>query len=190
MTIQHSTAPAPSAPSAGLRSFLWHEWPYLAILVLALIGVVYTSIARQPILIYWLALAPFIGIICVVTRWPDVQGREMQTRLILTHALHWGAVLAAMYLMSVADVGQMMKADARALASLVLLALGTFTAGVHIASWRICLVGIILGAGVPAIAWLEHSMLLLVLAALGMIGIAAPLVWRAVRLFRAAPTDG
>src|SRR5262249_35610343 len=31
----------------------------------------------------------------------------------------------------------------------------TFTAGIHIGSWRICLVGLIMGAGVPGIAWLE-----------------------------------
>jgi hypothetical protein len=82
-----------------------------------------------------------------------------------------------MNLMFVADVGQMMNADARALASLTLLALGTFTAGVHIGAWRICLVGVILGAGVPAIAWLEQSALLLVLVAVVLIGIIAPLWW-------------
>jgi hypothetical protein len=70
-----------------------------------------------------------------------------------------------------------MKPDARALASLILLALGTFTAGVHIAAWRICLVGIILGASVPAIAWLAQSALLLVVAAFVLVGITAPFWW-------------
>jgi hypothetical protein len=40
---------------------------------------------------------------------------------------------------------------------LTVLALGTFTAGIHIASWCICLVGVVLALGVPAIAWLEQS---------------------------------
>jgi hypothetical protein len=82
-----------------------------------------------------------------------------------------------MYLMSVVDFGQMMTPDARALASLILLALGTFTAGVHMAAWRICLVGIILGASVPAIAWLTQSALLLVVAGFVLIGITAPFWW-------------
>jgi hypothetical protein len=73
MTDLHPKALAPIASFAGLRSFLMAEWPYLAILVLALFGVAYTSVARRPILIYWLALAPFIGIICVVTRWHEGQ---------------------------------------------------------------------------------------------------------------------
>jgi hypothetical protein len=177
VTDQQQNSPAPEASIADVRSFAKREWPYLAILVLALLGVAYTTVAGQPIMIYWLLLAPFIGIVCVVTRWHDVQGREAQSRLIWTHALHWGAVLAAMNLIFVADVGQMMNADARALASLTLLALGTFTAGVHIRSWRICLVGVILGAGVPAIAWLEQSALMLVLGAAVLIGVTAPLWW-------------
>jgi hypothetical protein len=79
-----------------------------------------------------------------------------------------------MHLMFVADVGRMMNADARALAALTVLALGAFTAGVHIATWRICLVGIVLPLGVPAIAWFEQSALLLLLAAAVLVAVLAP----------------
>ena len=79
--------------------------------------------------IYWIALVPFIGVICVVSRWRDAENREQRLRLIWTQALHWGAVLLAMRLMFVADVGRMMNADGSALAALTVLALGTFTAG-------------------------------------------------------------
>src|SRR5262249_59165528 len=75
---------------------------------------------------------------CVVTRWRDAVNREQRLHLIWTQALHWGAVLVAMHLMFVADVSRMMNADASALATLTVLALGTFTAGVHIAALRIC----------------------------------------------------
>jgi hypothetical protein len=92
--------------------------------------------------------------------------------------LHWAAVLLAMRLMFVGDVASMLNTDAGALAILTLLALGTFTAGVHIGAWRICLVGLIFGIGVPAIAWLEQSAFLLLLLTLVLIAIAAPLVWR------------
>jgi hypothetical protein len=70
----------------------------------------------------------------------------------------------------------MMNADARALFILTLLALGTFTAGVHVASWQICLVGVIFALGVPAIAWLEQTALLLVLAVAIVVAIAV-LLW-------------
>ena len=178
MTDPQSDKPTPDASRFNPRAFLMREWPYLAILVLSLFGVAYTSVAQRPMTTYWLALAPLIGIICVVTRWQNTQSREMHLRLIWTQALHWGAVLMAMNLVFVADVGQMMNADARALSILTLLALGTFTAGVHVGAWRICLVGIILGLGVPAIAWLEQTALLLVLVVVVLIGMTAPLWWR------------
>src|SRR5262245_64599486 len=159
------------------RAFLAKEWPYLVVLILALFGVAYTSCARTPLTTYWVALAPFIGVICVVTRWRDAESRDQRLRLIWTQALHWGAVLVAMHLMFVADVSRMMNADASALAALTVLALGTFTAGVHIASWRIGLVGIVLALGVPAIAWLEQSALLLLLAVVVLAAVIAPFVW-------------
>ena len=170
--------PAPDTRRYNLRTFLLSEWPYLLVLILALFGVAYTSFARTALTTYWVVLAPVIGIICVVTRWQDAETRDQRLRLIWTQALHWGAVLLAMHLMFVADVNRMMNADASALAALTVLALGTFTAGVHIAAWRICLVGIVLAAGVPAIAWLEQSALLLLLIAVVLIALIAPLFWR------------
>ncbi len=167
----------PDAWRLGPRAFLSREWPYLLVLALAVAGVAYSSFSRTPITTYWIVLAPFIGIICVVTRWHDGESREQRVRLIWTQALHWGAVLVAMHLMFVTDVGRMMNADASALAALTVLALGAFTAGVHIAAWRICLVGVVLALGVPAIAWLEQSALLLLLIAIVLVALIAPFVW-------------
>ena len=170
-------SPAPEALQFNPHVFLAKEWPYLLVLILALSGVAYTSFSGTPITKYWIILAPFIGIICVVTRWRDAENREQRSRLIWTQALHWAAVLAAMRLMFVADVGRMMNADASALAALTILALGTFTAGVHIMAWRICLIGGLLALGVPAIAWLEQSALLLLLVAVVAVAVIAPFFW-------------
>lgn len=167
----------PESWPTKLLHFVMREWPYLAMLVLALFGVAYTSITRTPMTFYWFALTPFIGIVCVVTRWPATKNRDERLNLVWTQALHWGAVLAAMELLYIADVGNVLSTDSRALYVLTLLALGTFTAGVHIAAWRICLVGIILALGVPAIAWLQQSALLISLAVLIVVGIGAPLWW-------------
>jgi len=173
----------PVDTSARSRPFLFliREWPYLAMLALALFGVACTSVAHQPLTLYWLALTPFIGIVCVITAWKNAGHRDQRSRLIWAQALHWGAVLIAMYLISIADVSRMMNADARALLILTLLALGTFTAGVHIMAWRTCIVGIILGLCVPAIAWLEQSALLILLMVIVLISITAPLWWRDIK---------
>jgi hypothetical protein len=162
----------PRASRFSLRAFLIRDWPYLAMLALALFGVAYTSIARQSMTNYWIVLAPFYGVICVITRWRDIEGKALRWQLIRTEALHWVAVIFAMSIVFVADVKQMMNSDATALVLLTLLALGTFTAGVHVAAWRICLVGIVLGIAVPAIAWLEQATLLLLLIATVLLSIA------------------
>jgi hypothetical protein len=49
----------PRASRFSLRAFLIRDWPYLAMLALALFGVAYTSIARQSMTHYWIVLAPF-----------------------------------------------------------------------------------------------------------------------------------
>jgi hypothetical protein len=120
--------PQPSNRAADARrftrAFLVREWPYLLVLVLAIFGVAYTSFSKTPITTYWIVLAPFIGLICVITRWRDAVNREQRLHLVWTQALHWGAVLVAMHLMFVVDVSRMMNADASALAALTMLALG------------------------------------------------------------------
>jgi uncharacterized membrane protein len=53
--------------------------------------------------------------------------------------------------------------------------LGTFTAGLHIGAWRICIVGIVLALGVPVVAWLSETSLLVTLVVLVVIAVAAML---------------
>jgi hypothetical protein len=69
------------------------------------------------------------------------------------------------------------SANATGLAIFTLLSLGTFTAGVHLLSWQVCLLGLIMALGVPAIAWVENSALFFLLIAAGVIGIGAVLWW-------------
>src|SRR3984957_7781264 len=126
----------PEAWPKPLLGFLKRERPYLVILVLAIFGVAYTSITRTPMTVYWFVLAGMRYLVCVVARWPATRDGDELLNLVWTPALHWAAVLGAKNLLYIADVGQTMSTDSRALYVLTLLALGTFTAGVHIAAWR------------------------------------------------------
>src|SRR3984893_7002571 len=156
-----------------LRSFLIRDWPYIVMLGLAIFGVAYGSVAPQAMTDYWKILGPVFAIICVATQWRDVEGPEAHWHLIWTQAFHWIAVILAMYLVLLVNVKQMMNGDASAIVMLTLLALGTFTAGIrHAAGSRVCLVGVVLGLGVPAIAWLEQSTLLLLLIPTVLVAIA------------------
>ncbi len=80
----------PKASRSGLRAFLAKDWPYFAMLALALFGVARTSIARQAMTSYWVILAPFFAVICVVTRWRNSDGKAPHWRLIQTEAFALG----------------------------------------------------------------------------------------------------
>jgi hypothetical protein len=155
-------------------SFWLRELPYVVVLILTLFGVAYASFSRQSMVGYWEFLAPVIGLLCVRIAWPQESDKAARLRLVWTQVLHWLAFLVAMNLLLLSGVASMLSPDATGLTILTLLALGTFVAGVHIQAWQICILGMVMGLGVPAIAWIERSALLLLLAvtALAVVGLA------------------
>ena len=163
--------PAISSQSSPEASFWLRELPYAAVFVLAIFGIAYNSYSKQSIVGYWQFLALVICVVCIGSGWPHAHDKKARLRLAWTQALHWLAFLVAMNVVLLPNVQRMMNADATSLAILTLLALGTFTAGVHILSWQICLVGVVMAVGVPASAWLERSALLLSVGALALLGI-------------------
>jgi hypothetical protein len=180
-----ASIPAAAAPHSARGHFWLRELPYAAILVLTIFGIAYTSYSKQPIVGYWEFLAPVIGLACIAAGWTQAADSRGRFRLIGTQALHWLAFIAAMNLVLLASVQQVMDANATGLAILMLLALGAFTAGVHIFAWQICLVGAIMALGVPAIAWMEESAVFLALGSLVLLALGALAFWR--RFGRVAP---
>ena len=59
-----------------------------------------------------------------------------------------------MNLMLLSSVQRIFTAQTTGLAIFTLLALGTFTAGVHVLSWQVGLLGLIMALGIPAIVGL------------------------------------
>lgn len=170
----------PQAPPSNesRRASLWvRELPFSFVLILTILGVAYTSFSKQPIVGYWEILAPIIGLVCIAYGWRTANDRAERLRLIGTQALHWLAFLVVMNLLLLSSVQRVFSSSATGLAVFTLLTLGTFSAGVHVLSWQICLLGLIMALGIPAIAWIENSALLLVLIAAGILGIVAVFWW-------------
>jgi hypothetical protein len=162
-----------------LRVSFWiRELPFALVLILTTIGVAYTSFSKKPITGYWEVLAPLIALVCVGAGWENANDNQKKIRLIVTQALHWIAFIVVMNMMLLASVQRDFSAGATGLAIFTLLALGTFTAGVHVLSWQVCLLGLIMALGIPAIAWIENSALLLVLVAGVVVAIVAVFWWR------------
>jgi hypothetical protein len=162
------------------KHWLVRDLPYVAMLALAVGGIVLTSIRGPTTYYYWMALAPVYGLACVLSGWRQTDKTAEHMRLIVTQALHWLAFLGAMWLMFLPEVRGVVNDNATSLALLILLALGTFVAGVHARVWRICAVGLFLAASVPAVAWIQESAMLLLVAALlvAAVGIVFWLLWR------------
>jgi hypothetical protein len=169
--LDASSSPAEdhSTSKAGL---IGRQLPFLAILVLAIGGVAYTNISQRPLVGYWEFLAIAMGIVCVVTRWPALEDKQARFRLMWVQALHWLAVLVTMNIMLLSGVQQLLPTLATSLVLLILLALGTFLAGVHLASLQIGFLGIALALAVPAISWVKQSALFLILAVVFFLGLA------------------
>ena len=180
--IGSNGAAPPASTSTGLKHRLWHagfwlkELPFSLVLVLTLIGVAYTSFSKQPITGFWELLAPLIALVCVATGWKNATDRQARIQLIGTQVLHWLAFLVVMNLMLLPSVQRDFSAQATGLAIFTLMALGTFTSGIHVLSWQVCLLGLVMALGIPAIAWIQNAALLSVLA-IGVVAAIAIVLW-------------
>ena len=163
------------------RLYFWlRELPYAVVWILTVFGVGYTSVAKQALVAYWEFLAVVIGVLCVISGWRHASDRHDVPRLIITQVLHWVAILGAMNLILLPSVQSMLNLDATGLALLMLLALGTFIAGVHTFDWQISLLGLVMAVSVPGIAWIERSALLVLLIIVAIIAIGFAL-WARLR---------
>ncbi len=174
----HPSVPHVAETHASPRLSFWiRELPFTVVLILTIAGVAYTSFSKKPIVGYWEILAPIIGLVCIGAGWQEAGDKTARLRLVVTQALHWFAFILVMNMLLLTGVQRTFTATATALAIFTLLALGTFTAGVQVLSWQVCLLGLIMALGIPAIAWIENSALLFVLIAGAVIGLGAVLWW-------------
>ena len=156
------------------RSRVWaalmDEFPFVAIILLALIGVGWASLSSKPNTIYWVALAPILAVICIAAGWPHTQpGRR--AAMAVTQIVEWAAVLVAMWLMSISVSSGVFNSNEAGLMLLTLLALGVFVSGLNLRSWKLCATGAFLALCVPVAAWVEHAALLLLLVGAALIGL-------------------
>jgi len=158
-------APAPPPPPSALPRTLLHQAPYIAMLAAAFFGVAYAAFSSGPNPLYWKIVTPLFGVLCVVAGWAGAPDRGGRMRLIWTQALHWAGFLLAMLVLFRPEVQAALAGRGAEIGLLMLLALGTFVAGVHAGSWRIGAVGAVLGASVPLLALVQQSFLLILGAA-------------------------
>jgi hypothetical protein len=94
-----------------------------------------------------------------------------------------------MNIMVLSRVQSILPAQAISLVLLIILALGTFLAGVGFLSLQICFLGLAMALAVPAITWLTQSFLFLMLAAALVIGLGVAF-WPSRPKRHAAKSEG
>ena len=163
-------------PASRKVSFLRRKLPYIVVLLVTVFGVAYTSIAHQPLVGFWEALAVAVGILCVTTTWSTIPDRQGRVQLVWKQAVHWAAILVAMNIVLLPGVQRMLTAPATGLTILLLLAVGTFLAGIN-TSLQIVFLGCAMALSVPAIVWFKQSALFLFLTAAAVAGVVLA-IWR------------
>lgn len=173
---QKTDAALPRLSASPVLQWFLHDIPFIAMLVLALLGVV----VRMP-LSYWAILIPVFSVISIAEGWRHFETRSERLKLLCGVALNWGALLLSIYLLANSGVQGVMNANATSLAMMILLALGTFVAGVQARVWQICAVGGVLFLAVPGLGWLDQSPLLLTAAACLIVGLSGLAWWASQR---------
>ena len=165
-----SDSDKPTSARRAIWPALIDEFPFVAIIALALIGVSWTSLSSTPNADYWVALTPILAIICIGAGWRHTLPGE-RAQMVITQVLEWAAVLVAMWLMSISIAGGVLNSNEAGLMLLTLLALGVFVSGLNLRSWKLCVTGAFLAFCVPVAAWVEHAALLLLLFGLLLIAL-------------------
>lgn len=166
----------PPVPHKG--SFWLRESPYFLLLLLTLAGVAYWSFANTPIIGYWMFLAVLNAVVCIASGWQNVDDKAERFELVWSQIVHWFAVLVAMNILLLPNVAGMANVDATGQFILLVLALGTFLAGVHVPSWQLRWLGLVMAVCVPALAMLEESALILLLVVFLVAAVGGLIWWR------------
>jgi hypothetical protein len=171
----------PGRPWWGLIDDL----PYVAIIVLGLIGISWTTLAQTSSTACWVYVTPIIAVVCIIAGWRHAPSGE-RVAMVVIQVLQWAAVLIAMYLIITTNAQQSLEGNATGLMLLTLLALGVFVSGLNVRSWKLCVTGAFLAVGVPMVAWVERAALLLLLIGIALIGLLILFWWLRERSRRAA----
>lgn len=146
-------------------------------LLLAFIGVAASDVTQTSQL-YWSGIAIVFCVLCVALDFIHEPPGTAWAGPTLRTTLHWLGVLAALELVFIfIGAGRLTNADT-GLFNGVVLALGTYTCGVH-ANWRLMVIGVALGLGTAVVAYVEQYLwILLILALLALAGIFFFTRWR------------
>ena len=138
------------------RLFGLYEIILIMLILLAIIGIGITDFSPAESHRYWFAMVPVFAGACLILEWSRARGKGQKwTTILRTQVLLWlGLLLAARLAYLLLHTGRLDNENT-GLIILLLLALTTFFAGIHL-GWRLFIVGIFLGLALIGATYLEE----------------------------------
>ena len=139
--------------------------------VLAFIGIAASDVSTRS-QTYWSLIAIVFGLICLGLDWVHEPRGTSWWKAALPHphiTACDGVLLAIELVYLMIAAGRLTNADV-GLMNGAILALGTFTSGVH-TNWRVAVIGAALGLGTAAVGYVEQYLWILFVLALAALGL-------------------
>ena len=174
MEVDNSTAVSEeSATKKSLlkRLFGLYEIILIVLILLSMIGIGITDFSPADSRLYWLAMVPVFAGACLILEWSRARGRGQKwTTIVRTQLLLWFGLLLAVFLVYFLLHTGRLDNENTGLIILLLLALTTFFAGIHL-GWRLFIVGIFLGLALIGATYLEEFVWMFLIIALVVVAI-------------------
>jgi len=146
-----------------------YEIVIMMLITLSIIGIGITDFSPADSYKYWVAMVPIFCGACLILEWSRVRGKGFKwTTLLRTQLLHWVGLLVAVRLVFEMLHKGRLDNENTGLVVLLLLALSTFIAGIHL-GWRLCLVGVFLAVALVAATYLEEYVWVLLIIGLAIL---------------------
>ena len=153
------------------RLFGIYETVLIVLIILSIIGIAITDFSPTVSHRYWFAMVPIFAGACLLLEWSRARNKGLKLMTILrTQLLHWIGLLIAVRLVYLLLSTGRLDNENTGLIILLLLALTTFLAGIHL-GWRLCVLGTFLAFALVAAAYLEEYIWMLFIMAAVIIGV-------------------
>ena len=174
MPEEHSTTVSEeSATKKSLlkRLFGLYEIIPIVLILLSIIGIGITDYSPAESRRYWFLLVAVFAGACLILEWSRARGRGQKwTTIVRDQLLLWFGLLLAVFLVYLLLHTGRLNNENTGLIILLLLALTTFFAGIHL-GWRLFIVGIFLGLALIGAAYLEEFVWMFLIIALVVVAI-------------------
>lgn len=162
-TTDSSSSNSSTTKPSFSKSVRLEEAILVSLIVLSAVGIGLTNFMPVKSFWFWVAMVPIFGLTSLYIGWSKARRRgEGISRIIWVQLLHWLGLLAAIGLIYLLfSTTNRIDSNQLAILALLSLALTTFLAGVHF-DWRFMVVGVILGAAVAGVAFVEQVIWIIV----------------------------